>query len=126
MNSRNFVLSILILLPLMMGCVEDETILPAGDPEELMNEITALAESVNCVDSENWAFTAFGSKPCGGPMGFLAYSTDIDTEYFLAIVETHRKAQEAANKKSGAYSDCSVPTKPTGIKCSNGKPVLVY
>lgn len=94
--------------------------------EEMWEEIQTLASSVDCDHAEDWTYTAYGSKACGGPVGYIAYPTTIDTEAFLELVEQHSNAQEAYNEANGIGSDCSVPSQPIGVICEEGQPVLVY
>lgn len=93
---------------------------------QMFSEIESLANSENCDDSAEWAFTSHGSKACGGPVGFIAYSTDIDTALFLEKIEEHKTAQQEYNQKWGIASDCSVPTQPSEVTCENGSPVFKY
>ena len=60
------------------------------------------------------------------PVGYIAYSTNINTELFLNKIEEHRNAQHEFNQKWGIISDCSVPPKPSSVICENGDPVFKY
>lgn len=93
---------------------------------QMFSAIEEMATSKKCVDASKWTFTSYGSKACGGPTGFIAYSTEIDTELFLKKIEEHKVAQEKFNEKWGIISDCSLPPQPTEVACKNGKPVLIY
>jgi hypothetical protein len=93
---------------------------------EMYAEIKSLAESTACTNADNWSFTAFGAKACGGPIGYIAYSDEIDVAYFLQLVANHAQKQDAYNLKWGINSDCSVPEEPTGVVCENNLPVFVY
>src|SRR5699024_8797860 len=77
-------------------------------------------------ESSEWNFSSFGSKACGGPVGFIAYSTKIDVELFLEKVEKHKIEQKKFNEKWGIISDCSVPPEPTGVICKDGEPSFIY
>ena len=94
--------------------------------KELFLEIEIMADSVSCEDDSEWVYTAFGSKPCGGPMGFIAYSKTIDTIHFLRLIELHRRDQQNYNNKWEIASDCSVPPQPDSIICNNGVPAFLY
>ena len=94
--------------------------------QQMLSEIKSLASSEDCEDATEWTFTAYGSKACGGPVGYIAYSTNIDTESFLNQVEEHRTAQKEFNEKWGIISDCSVPQEPDEVICENGETVFVY
>ncbi len=114
---------------LFVACKEDQI---STRDQELLSlskqylEIVQIAQDLPCESDEEWTYTAVGSKACGGPVGYLAYSTEIDTVAFLKMVEDYTKAQKAYNTKYGIISDCSVPTQPTGVFCSEGKPIFDY
>jgi len=93
---------------------------------EIFSEIQSMAASVSCTNSSEWVFTSYGSKACGGPIGFIAYSTNIDTNLFLEKIAAHRVSQQEFNNKWGIVSDCSVPSQPSEVLCVNGKPVFEY
>ncbi|WP_118195846.1 hypothetical protein [Albibacterium indicum] len=95
--------------------------------EELYNEIKEISESVTCEDAGEWEFTAIGSKACGGPTGYIAYSNTIDTEAFLEKVKLYTELQQQFNIDWEITSDCSVVAKPSGVICNDeGKPEFVY
>ncbi|HEX9600577.1 MAG TPA: hypothetical protein VF985_03725 [Mariniflexile sp.] len=92
----------------------------------LFNEIGTLSHSISCTDSNNWSFTPYGTKACGGPQGFIAYSNEIDTVQFLQKVEAYNLAEKQYNIKWSISSTCDVPQQPTSIECQNGYPVFKY
>jgi len=94
--------------------------------ENLYKEIEELSISVVCEDAEEWDFTAIGSKACGGPTGYLAYSSGIDTEDFLKKVALYTELQDQYNKKWGIISDCMALMPPNNVECVDGKPKLIY
>ena len=92
-------------------------------------EILTLAESVQCNDPGTWKFIATGSKPCGGPMGYLAYSTTmgpVATAAFLQSVALYNAMHEAFNIKWEIFSDCALVPAPSGVACVDGAAVLIY
>lgn len=93
---------------------------------QLFQEIQDMATSMDCEDPAEWTFISYGSKACGGPVGYIAYSKRIDTSLFLKKIEEHKKLQYDYNKKWGIISDCSVPPQPIGVSCKNGEAVLQY
>lgn len=93
---------------------------------EMFAEIETLASSESCDVASEWTFTSYGSKACGGPIGYIAYSINIDTELFLQKIEEHKAAQQAFNEKWGIISDCSVPQEPNAVVCENGNPVFEF
>jgi hypothetical protein len=136
MNRLNL-MAIFLLIGICFSCSYNSLIQPNVDEElsqeqeiknltQLFSEIEVMASSKRCNDSSEWTFTSFGSKACGGPIGYIAYSTTIDTLLFLEKIEKHRISQKALNEKWGIISDCSLPTEPQGIICEEGKPVFGY
>ncbi|TCP27913.1 hypothetical protein EV195_10172 [Tenacibaculum skagerrakense] len=99
------------------------------DHEELMNlfnEIYTLATSINCEDADDWLITAYGTKACGGPQGYLAYPNSIDVNLFLEKVSNYTQKEHEYNIKWSIVSTCDVPIQPIGVKCENNIPVLIY
>ena len=94
--------------------------------DQLWTEINQLVSSQNCTDTNDWTFTPVGSKPCGGPMAYIAYSRKIDEKKFLELVQRYTELQADFNKRSGAISDCALVTRPSGVICENSKAVLIY
>lgn len=93
---------------------------------ELFEKIKTLSESKTCSESSNWTFTAYGTKACGGPIGYIAYSKCINTADFLNKVSVFTELQSQYDMKHGAVSTYEVPPPPTSVNCVNDKPVLVY
>lgn len=93
---------------------------------DLFQEITDIATSVSCSNASDWSFVPYGSKPCGGPWGYIAYSNQIDVTAFLAKVEAYTLAEHNYNVNWGIISTCDITAQPTGISCVNGSAVLNY
>lgn len=100
---------------------EDESLL-----SKLSTEIYNMSGSATCQRANEWRITALGSKPCGGPAGYIAYRAEIDVDCFLKKVNYYTTQTAAFNKKYGLISDCSVPLTPKSVTCSSGLPVFVY
>lgn len=95
--------------------------------EKLYAEIIETSESVTCEDAAEWEFTALGSKACGGPVEYIAYSSTIDTEVFLEKVKRYTELQHQFNIDYEITSDCSTPAKPIAVACNDdGTPELIY
>lgn len=94
--------------------------------EDLYAKIRALSESKSCENSNEWKITAIGSKACGGPTGYIAYSNRIDETEFLALVKQYTTLQEEYNIQNNIYSDCMYVVSPSEVVCENGKPVFLY
>jgi hypothetical protein len=122
-------LSVFLLMFLAFGCesVDSENpVVYPSDMQEVYKEMVALSESQICSNSEEWLFTAYGSKACGGPIGYIAYSKKIDQNYFLGLVDRFTELQAEYNRKTGAVSDCALAVRPTRVTCENGKPKFMY
>lgn len=92
--------------------------------QQMLADIEAIAESEPCVNSADWAFTAIGSKACGGPQFYIAYSNNIDVPSFLNSVAAYTQAEQEYNIKWGIISTCDLALMPNGISCVNGEPVF--
>jgi len=86
--------------------------------ENLRTEIETLIGTTACTEDSGCDVIAFGSKPCGGPWYYLAYSTAVDTEALLEMVATYNELEATYNEKWGVLSDCEVVTAPAGVICN--------
>jgi hypothetical protein len=94
--------------------------------KEMLAAIVAMAESKECTNPEDWSYTAYGAKACGGPIGYIAYSKNIDVEKFLEKVSAFTQAQDEFNRKWEVISDCMMEAEPEKVDCVDGKPKFVY
>lgn len=94
--------------------------------EDLSNEIIALVDSSVCNDEAECEFVAFGSKPCGGPWGYLVFSNSIDTDELMEKVDRFNQLQNSYNIRYNIVSDCSVVMPPTSLICEDNKCKGVY
>ena len=94
--------------------------------DELHEEILVLSNQVTCTNANEWEITAIGAKACGGPTGYIAYSSQIDKIDFLDKVNRYTSLQDFYNQKWGVVSDCMFLTPPKGIECINGFPEFIY
>jgi len=120
--------SLLLLLFFAIGCLDN-----GGNQNDdllalqaMFEELEALSNSAACVDSAEWVFTAYGSKACGGPQGYIPYSSQIDVADFLSKVEEYTVAERNYNIRWGIVSTCEVTAQPTDLVCENGSAVLIY
>ena len=128
MKKLNFI-GIALLIGICFSCNDDDALTQeqqAQNLDQMFSEIEILATSESCDDSTEWTFTSYGSKACGGPLGFIAYPINIGTALFLKKIEEYTTAQQEFNQKWGIVSDCSVPSQPSEIICKNGSPVFEY
>jgi len=90
-----------------------------GKLDALYDEIVEYIGTPYC-DAGECRYIAVGSKPCGGPWGYLIYSTgNVNEAYLQILVDVHAAFENYMNFKYGYSSDCSVP-KPPVVECRNG------
>ena len=126
---KNLKLLILVIGLTFTSCSDDTGSTQeqeAQNLEKMHVEIMSLSTSKQCENPKDWAFTSIGSKACGGPTGFVAYSLKSDTTEFLDKVEKYTNYQKEFNTKWGIISTCDVSPSPISIECVNGKVRLVY
>jgi hypothetical protein len=117
------------LLLILGGCqlFEDNTKdYDLAELDKLYERIISLSESKTCSNSSEWQFTSIGSKACGGPTGYVAYSTEINESEFLELVKQYTELQAEYNRQNKKASDCSFLSPPAKVFCENGKPVFQY
>ena len=88
--------------------------------------IEDLAATSVCNESTECKYIAFGSKPCGGPLGYLIYSTSIDVNTLEQLVEEYNQNQADFNTKYGVFSDCTIVNPPSSLICENNTCIAVY
>ena len=123
-------ISLSLIFLFAVGCsLEESTKNQDSDLKALTNlgnEINVLVESSVCTDETECAFIAFGTKPCGGPWGYLVYSNSIDTDDLIAKVERFNQMQNTYNLRYNITSDCSVVLPPDALICEDNKCKAVY
>lgn len=88
------------------------------------SQIDSLIATVPCENADDWRISPLGSKACGGPAGYIAYPVKIENE-ILPLIKNYTQKSDAFNKKFGIISDCAMVPPPSGVRCQNGKPVLL-
>ncbi len=92
-------------------------------PEDLnlkKSAIEAYIATFPCEESIGCNFIAFGSKPCGGPWGYLVFSNAVDLEFLTAEVLEYNEMENQYNLETGAVSDCMAALPPSEVGCVNG------
>jgi hypothetical protein len=110
---------------LTLACKKDDQASEQKKLEKMYAEIQAMAETSTCNGNQELKYIAVGSKACGGPFAYLAYSSSIDMYSFERLVAQYNQYQGNYNKKWNVASDCTFLMPPKGITCENGKPKLV-
>jgi hypothetical protein len=108
--------TLICFLLFVFACSNDDNDLVAIK-EQRMAEISANVEAViankSCNGADDCASIAWGSKPCGGPWGYLVYApSNVDVPQLEQLVSEYNQLQAEVNQLTGAASDCSVEVEP--------------
>lgn len=126
---KKIILLLVAFISILSSCSHDDSALKILEQQQLdtlYQELLTISNSEPCTNPENWFFTAVGSKACGGPTSYLAYSLNINTVSFLEKVNYFTSEQEKFNIKWHVVSDCSALQPPTDVVCVDGKPTFIY
>jgi hypothetical protein len=86
-----------------------------------MQQITAEVGTAACDNNSQCKTLAVGSKACGGPASYLAYSTkQSNGEKLTRLATADAAAQKAKEASSGMVSTCSLVMDP-GAVCTAGR-----
>lgn len=100
---------------------------PAAAPAAgtLMTQINAEIGAASCDAAAQCKTLAVGAKACGGPEGYLAYSTKISNGARLAeLAARDAQARKKADARAGMVSTCSIVSDP-GATCDAGRCVTL-
>jgi len=88
----------------------------------LLKEIQLEIGDAACDGPQHCRSIAVGSKPCGGPDSYLAWSTkrNGDGSKLKALTSAHAAARAEENRLSGMASNCAMVTDP-GASCQAGQ-----
>ncbi len=90
------------------------------DLARLEAEILTLIGDASASDVTFCKQIAFGSKPCGGPWKYLAYSTALtDSTELIEKVERYSSWETDINEREGGVSDCAFVI-PPGVELASG------
>lgn len=93
---------------------------PAPKQDDLLAQIRALIGNASCTDGSQCRTLPIGARACGGPEGYLAYSTSSAPEAELkALAERHKQERADFHAKSGIMSNCRFMPDP-GAVCVAG------
>lgn len=88
--------------------------------DTVLLEIQSTIGEAACSQDSQCGAVAIGHKPCGGPSGYLAYSThNTDVTRLNELVVQHRAINRELNQMTGAISDCSMQMEPKAF-CADG------
>jgi hypothetical protein len=115
-------LLIALLLFLPLNC--EPTAVDRDEERAALNrqleEIKIFIAEANCDNDGECASIAYGSKACGGPMGYLYYPTSIDVEKLEEMTEAYNRAEAEFNQKYQVVSDCMYVMPAENLECQDG------
>ena len=86
------------------------------DLTTLRAEVMALIGDASADSVQQCRVAGFGSKPCGGPASYVAYSVkDRNETTLLALIAKYNAAAKAENERLGLMSDCAIVPKPAVV-----------
>lgn len=92
----------------------------ADDPAATYEKIRALVGDASCTDSSQCRSLPLGARACGGPQGYLPWSTArTDGNALRALAERYKAERQAQIKQKGEMSDCRFMVDP-GAVCQKG------
>lgn len=115
-------ISLLFLISAAGSCQHSDPLqtITANELEVQLTQIKDLVAEAGCTENSQCSYMAYGSKACGGPQGYLVFSSEVDKEKLKNLVATYTAAEAAYNEQNGIVSDCSVVTPPQTIGCVDG------
>jgi hypothetical protein len=112
----------------LCGAVWCMSALAAGSDEEALDtlhqQIIAMIGEPRCENIVHCRLLALGSRPCGGPTEYLAYSSIVGKREVLeAKAYEYGFLQEELNRAHGVSGTCEVLAQPK-LACVNGRCTL--
>ncbi len=90
---------------------------PEPESARLAREVSALIGPAACTSTAQCRTVPIGAKACGGPAGYLAWSTQgTDAATLTALATRQSEAQKRENESSGMRSNCAMVMDP-GAAC---------
>jgi len=95
------------------------------DTKQLYQRLQRLTTDKSCIEDQQCRVLAVGSRPCGGPEQFLAYSSTQTDSKLLAITnDRYRKIKQEQQLRLGLLSNCQMLTEPA-VQCQQQQCVLI-
>jgi hypothetical protein len=94
---------------------------PSAPSASHMDQLKAEIGAAACDNSQQCKTVAVGSKACGGPEGYLPYSTKrSDSAKVSRLAAADAAQRKAADQRAGMVSNCMMIMDP-GAVCTAGK-----
>lgn len=90
------------------------------DTRQLFQRLLKLTDDKQCQTDNQCEVLPVGSKPCGGPEQYMAYSTTATDQKLLQFTqERYSKLKTEQQKRLGVVSTCQILPKPTAVCRAN-------
>jgi hypothetical protein len=113
---------------LTLGLVTPAVCFANSDAEaavELRERIAAMTVDARCNNIVNCRVIGLGSRPCGGPEEYIAYSIwDTKVDEIGSLAAEYNFLREELDSVSGVVGSCEVLPEPA-VNCVNARCVLV-
>lgn len=87
---------------------------------EMLTDIELLISDKSCTKDGKCTVMAYGDKACGGPVGYLIYSSgNVNENQLKDLVEEFTALQSLMNDAYGYISDCALAS-PPDVSCLDG------
>jgi len=114
----------LLLLIACAGAQAPPVTIGADNTARLWQQIQSANADTSCDGDSQCHSLGVGSKACGGPERYLAWSSKhSDGAALQALAQQHSAARRADDARAGMMSTCSVVSDP-GAVCRAGRCVL--
>ncbi|MBV8034557.1 hypothetical protein [Roseateles sp.] len=115
-------LSPLLALSALASCAQTPPASPAeAESQRLGRELHALIGPAACSADLQCRTVAVGAKACGGPAGYVAWSTQsTDAPRLAELARRQAEAQRREIEASGMLSNCAMVVDP-GAACVAGR-----
>ncbi len=111
-----------ILGAVLALCMLTSSAQTPAEPESqrLARELRDLIGPAACHSDSQCRTVAVGARPCGGPAGYWAWSTQgTDAERLTTLAQRQAAAEKAEQQARGLRSNCRVLTDPGAICVAN-------
>lgn len=107
---------------LLAGCASPSSVSgAANNAGDTLQQMRALIGRASCTDSSQCRSLALGARACGGPQGYLAWSSSqTDGDALRELAERYKAERQAQIKQKGEVSDCRFTADP-GAVCQAGQ-----
>lgn len=107
------------VLVLMSACQAATPIAPAADAASVRAQLQAEIGEARCQRDSDCRSLAIGHKGCGGPEGFIAWSTaEGSASRIASLAARYNQARRQEVERSGMVSDCRALADP-GARCGS-------